>query len=72
MSDGIIEQDRLLALAKLEKGQKAALRRHLKKARIPYKELNGNIFTTQEALTSTVVGRGKKNKTEPRWLRDGD
>lgn len=60
----IVTQDELLRLAKLKEGQRAALRRKLKEARIPFKELNGNIFTTEEAITATLVGRAKE-KTGP-------
>ena len=56
----IVTQDELLKLADVQEGQRAALRRHLKKARIPFKELNGNIFTTEEAITATLVGRAKE------------
>lgn len=60
MSDGIIEQDRLMKLAGV--AQKAALRRHLRKAGIPFKELNGNILTTQAALDAAMVGHARKTK----------
>lgn len=56
----IVTQDELLRLADLKEGQRAALRRKLKEARIPFKELNGNIFTTEEAITATLVGRAKE------------
>lgn len=47
--------------------QKAALRRHLRRAGIPFKEPNGRILTTQSALDAAMVGHAKKKKTEPNW-----
>lgn len=63
MIGGVLEQDDLLRLTGLR--QKAALRRHLRKAGIPFRELNGRITTTEEALTAALVGRDKKKKTGP-------
>ena len=55
-----------MALARCS--QKAALRRHLRKAGIPFKELNGRILTTQGALDAAMVGHAKKKKaSEPNW-----
>lgn len=62
--DGIIGQDRLMELTGLR--QKAALRRHLRRAGIPYREIGGRILTTEEAFTATLVGRAKKKKG-PNW-----
>lgn len=45
--------------------QKAALRRHLRRAGIPFKELNGNILTTQNALDAAMVGHAKKQNRGP-------
>lgn len=58
--DGIITEERLMSLAGLS--QRAALRRHLKKAGIPFKVLNGTIFTTEEALTAALAGRAQKTR----------
>ena len=60
----MIDQDELMNVAGLK--QKSALRRHLKKAGIPFKELNGRILTTEEAITASLVGRAK-NKTQPNF-----
>lgn len=60
MIGGVLEQDDLLRLTGLR--QKAALRRHLRKAGIPFRELNGRITTTEEALTASIVGRDKNKK----------
>ena len=60
----MIDQDELLKISGLS--QKAALRRHLKNAGIPFKELNGRILTTEEAITASLVGRAKK-KTQPNF-----
>jgi hypothetical protein len=56
----MIGQDELLKLTGLS--QKAALRWHLRKAGIPFKELNGRILTTEEAITASLVGRAKSPK----------
>ena len=56
----MIDQDELMNLAGLK--QKSALRRHLKRAGIPFKELNGRIITTEEALTASLIGRAKTTK----------
>ncbi len=60
----MIGQDELMDLAGLK--QKSALRRHLKKAGIPFKEINGRILTTEEALTASMIGRARK-KTQPNF-----
>ncbi len=60
----MIGQDELMDVAGLK--QKSALRRHLKKSGIPFKEINGNIWTTEEALTATLIGRARKKK-QPNW-----
>jgi hypothetical protein len=67
----IVTQDKLLELAGLR--QKAALRRHLRKACIPFKEMNGRIFTTQAALDAAMVGNAKTKRAEPNFgALDGD
>lgn len=58
--DGIIGQERLFEITGLR--QKAALRRHLRKAGIPFREVNGRILTTQDAFTAAMVGHAKKTK----------
>jgi hypothetical protein len=60
----VLGQDELLRLTGLS--QKAALRRQLKKAGIPFKEVNGHLFTTEEALTAAMCGRAKTKKG-PNW-----
>jgi hypothetical protein len=57
--DSILTEERLMELAGLR--QRAALRRHLRKAGIPFRELGGRITTTVEAFNATLVGR-EKNK----------
>jgi hypothetical protein len=67
----ILTQEALLALTGLK--QKAALRRHLRRASIPFRELGGRITTTEEAFTAILVGRAKNKKAEPNWAAlDGD
>ena len=61
--DGILTQERLMEVTGLR--QKAALRRHLKRAGIPYRELGGRITTTVEAFNATLVGRGNAKRKEP-------
>lgn len=61
----VLTQDDLLRITGLR--QKAALRRHLRKASIPFRELGGRITTTEEAFTATLVGREKNKNTEPDW-----
>lgn len=58
--DSILTQEMLMTVTGLR--QRAALRRHLKRAGIPYRELGGRITTTVEAFNATLVGR-EKNKT---------
>ena len=60
----IVTEAELLAMLKLK--QRAALRRHLRKAGIPFKEPNGVIFTTTGALDASMVGHAKKKAT-PNW-----
>ena len=63
--DSIITQDRLMELAGVR--QKAALRKALRRAGIPFKELNGRILTTQGALDAAMVGHAKDKKAEPNF-----
>lgn len=63
--DGIISQERLSELTGLR--QKAALRRHLRRAGIPFREVGGRILTTEDAFTATLTGRAKNKKTAPNW-----
>lgn len=62
---GVLDQDDLLRLTGLS--QKAALKRHLKRGGIPFKEINGRILTTTDALTATMVGKNAKKKKQPNW-----
>lgn len=61
--DGILTQERLMQVTGLR--QKAALRRHLRRAGIPYRELGGRITTTVEAFNATLVGREKNKARAP-------
>lgn len=59
----IVVQEQLFELAGLSTGaHRSTLRRALRKAGIPFKELNGKIFTTEEAITASLVGYAKKSK----------
>jgi hypothetical protein len=61
--NGIIDEAELMRLAKTP--QRAALRRRLRKAHIPFFDTGGNIWTTVEALNATLVGREKNQKRGP-------
>jgi hypothetical protein len=67
---GIVTQEQLFELTGLR--QKAALRRHLRKAGVPFREIAGRILTTEDAFTATLAGHAKKKKTGPNLdaLRD--
>ena len=60
MHDRIVTESHLLELTGLS--QRAALRRHLRAARIRFHETNGRIWTTQEAINAPLIGREKQNK----------
>ena len=62
-SSAIIDHDELSAMTGLS--QTAALKRHLRKAGILYKEANGRLFMTTDALTQSIMGRAKRRRTEP-------
>ena len=61
--DSVIEQPRLMEITGIR--QKAALRKALRRSCIPFKEVNGRIFTTQAALDAAMVGREKKKLGAP-------
>jgi integrase len=58
----IVEHEQLQSMTGLQKT--AALRRALRKAGIPFREHNGRLFTTEEAITAVLVGRTKKRDEE--------
>lgn len=60
----IVTEQELLTLFRLK--QRAALRRHLRKSGIPFKEPHGVIFTTTGAIDASMVGHAKKKAT-PNW-----
>lgn len=61
----IVTAQELMTLFRLK--QRAALRRHLRKSGIPFKEVNGVIFTTQNTLDAAMVGHAKKKKAGVNW-----
>lgn len=65
MIGSVLEQEDLLRLTGLK--QKAALRRHLRRAGVPFKEIAGRISTTEQAFTEALRGRAKKKNDEPNW-----
>ncbi len=64
-SSAIIDHDELSAMTGLS--QMAALKRHLRKAGVRVKEVNGKLFTTTDALTESIMGRAKGQKVGPNW-----
>lgn len=71
MIGSVLEHEDLLRLTGLK--QKSALRRHLRRAGVPFKEIAGRISTTEQAYTEALRGRAKNKKTEPNFdgLEDG-
>jgi hypothetical protein len=65
MSDGIVEQSRLMELTGAR--QRAKLRRLLREAHIRFHETDGRIWTTQAALDAPLVGREKKDNRGPNF-----
>lgn len=63
MTDGIIDEAELMRLTRAK--QRAALRSRLRKARIPFFDTGGNIWTTVDAVNATLVGREKNQKRGP-------
>jgi len=61
----VLSQEQLLELTGLR--QRAALRRHLRRAGIPFRELGGRILTTVDAFNATLYGRAKNKKAEPNF-----
>ncbi len=64
-SSAIIDHDELSAMTGLS--QMAALKRHLRKAGVRVKEVNGKLFTTTDALTESIMGRAKGQKVGPNF-----
>jgi hypothetical protein len=64
-----VTHEQLLELARLPaKTRIATLRKALRKAGIPFKELAGRAFTTEQAITAALTGHGKKpQKAGPNW-----
>jgi hypothetical protein len=60
----ILSQERLLKLTGLK--QRAALRRHLRRAGVSFSEVNGRILATEEAFSARVA-HGKKKKAGINW-----
>ena len=64
-SSAIIDHDELSAMTGLS--QTAAIKRHLRKAGVRVKEVNGRLFTTTAALTESIMGHAKWQKVGPNW-----
>ena len=65
----IVTHEQLLELAGLPAtARTSTLRKALKRVGIPHKILAGRIFTTQDALTASLIGRSASaKKSEPNW-----
>lgn len=65
----ILTHEKLLELAGLPANARiSTLRKRLKKAGIPYREISGRIFSTDDAITALLVGKSKNAKRpEPNW-----
>jgi hypothetical protein len=59
----ILTETDLLKLTGLR--QRAALRRHLRKAGIPFRVVAGAILTTEDAVTASLVGSAHAKKNRP-------
>jgi hypothetical protein len=64
----IITHEQLLELAGLPAtARTSTLCKALKRVGIPHKVLAGRIFTTEAALTASLIGRSHTEKSEPNW-----
>lgn len=63
MSDGIITHERLLEIAGLPPTARiSTLRKALREAHLPFKEVNGRLLSTESAITAALVGRAKEKR----------
>ena len=63
--DGLIGEERLMEVTGCK--QRGALSRHLRKAGIPFKVVNGHILSTEAAITAALVGRTNAKKKGPNF-----
>lgn len=61
----MIDEQKLLELTGLR--QRAALRRHLRRAGIPFRVVNGHIFTTESAVTASLIGSSRAKNKQPNF-----
>lgn len=61
--DGLIGEDRLMEVTGCK--QRGALVRHLNRAGIPFRVVNGRILSTESAITAVLVGRSSAKKKGP-------
>lgn len=61
----ILTEADLLRLTGLR--QRAALRRHLRKAGIPFRVVNGHILSTEDAITASLSGSSRAQKAKPNF-----
>ena len=67
----LVTHEQLLELARLPTTTRVStLRKALRRAGVPFKELAGRVFTTEQAITAALNGHGKKpTKPGPNWVR---
>ena len=56
----IVTQEQLAEATGLTRG--ADIARHLKRAGIPFRVVNGRILTTEDAITAVLTGQKKNNR----------
>ena len=63
MTDGIITHERLLEIAGLEPTARVStLRKALRQAGLPFKEVGGRLVSTEQAFTAALVGHAKEKR----------
>ncbi len=65
----IITHERLLEISGLSgQARTSTLKKALKRAGIPFRDIAGKVFTTEDALTEVLSGHAKKTKqSRPNW-----
>ena len=65
----LVTHEQLLDLAKLPPTTRiSTLRKALRRAGVPFKELAGRVFTTEQAITAALTSHGKQSKKPgPNW-----
>ena len=65
----LVTHEQLLELARLPASTRiSTLRKALRRAGVPFKELAGRVFTTEQAITAALTSHGKQSKKPgPNW-----